>query len=136
MMSPYIFVVAVILAIIPMLILFKLSMERIKDDPEQIAKVQTHFLIGAALSEAIPIILIVYGFANLTPVNNVQELYMPGIIILLIVSASLFFIMLQRAVNIEEDVKGIINQFVIISLGITNAIPMVSIIALFLMIPN
>jgi len=134
-MNPYIFVIAVTIAILPILIIYKVTIERIKEQPKQLAKAQTQFLIGSALSEVIPIILIVYGFSNLAPVEDIQELYIPGIIIILITSISAFFILLQRTVGVEKDIQGIVNQFAILSLSITSALPIISIIALVSMIP-
>lgn len=134
-MNPYIFVIAVAIAILPILIIYKVTIERIKEQPKQLAKAQTQFLIGSALSEVIPIILIVYGFSNLAPVEDIQELYIPGIIIILITSISAFFILLQRTVGVEKDIQGIVNQFAILSLSITSALPIISIIALVSMIP-
>lgn len=134
-MSPYIFVAAVLLAIIPILVIFKISIEKIKENPEQHTKAQIHFFIGAALSEVIPIILIIYGFVNLTAVNDIQELYMPGIIIFLTIGIACFFILLQKTVDVEDHVKDIVNQFVILSIGITNAIPIIAIVSLISMIP-
>lgn len=134
-MSPYVFVAAVLLAIIPILIIFKVSVERIKEDPAQRGKAQVHFLIGAALSEVIPIILIVYGLTNIAPVETIQELYTPGIIIILTIVIAAFFIFLQRTFDVEESHKEAVNTFAMTSMAITNAVPIVAIIALVNMIP-
>src|SRR5699024_7788179 len=83
LMGPYIFVIATIVAIVPILIISKIAMGRIKENPEQREKIYSQFFIGIALSESIPLILIVYGFANLSPVASIEELYAPGLIIIL-----------------------------------------------------
>jgi F0F1-type ATP synthase membrane subunit c/vacuolar-type H+-ATPase subunit K len=134
-LGPYIFVVAAILAVTPMLIIFKITMERIKEHPKQSAKAQTHFFIGVALSELIPIILIIYGFSNLTTVENIEELYAPGLIIILFTAVAAFFIFLQRVVGVTDDMKQFVHSFAMIALAMTTAIPMISIIALITMIP-
>lgn len=134
-MGPYIFVLAAVLAIIPILIIFKITMERIKEDPTQRTKAQTHFFIGTALSETIPIILIIYGFSNITTVSNIDEVYLPGIIILLMVGFATLFIFLQRTIDVEENTKEVVNAFAMMGLGITNAIPIMAIVGLFMMIP-
>lgn len=110
-------------------------MERIKEDPAQRGKAQVHFLIGAALSEVIPIILIVYGLTNIAPVETIQELYTPGIIIILTIVIAAFFIFLQRTFDVEESHKEAVNTFAMTSMAITNAVPIVAIIALVNMIP-
>lgn len=134
-MSPYIFVIATVLAIIPILIIFKVSMERIKEDPNNRAKAQIQFFIGAALSEVVPLILFVYGFSNISPVQTVNELYLPGIIILLAMGFATFFIFLQRMIDVDEELKDVANIFAMIGLSIASAIPIVSIVALFTMMP-
>lgn len=134
-MGAYIFVVATILAITPILIIFKITMERIKENPEQRGKIQTQFFIGVALSETIPIILIVYGFSNLTTVSSIEELYAPGLIIVLFALVAAFFVFLQRTIGVPDDIKEVVNSFALIALAMTTAIPLISIVALFSMIP-
>lgn len=134
-MSPYIFVVATIVAITPILIVFKIAMERIKENSEQARKVQSQFFIGVALSETIPIILIVYGFSNLTTVADINEVFAPGLIIILFTALAAFFIFLQRAVGVPDDMKPMVNSFSLVALAMTTAIPIISIVALFSMIP-
>jgi len=134
-MGPYVFVIATILAITPILIIFKIAMERIKENPEQISKIQSRFFIGVALSEAIPLILIVYGFSNLTTVATIKDVYTPGLIIILFTALAAFFIFLQRAVGVPEDIKPVINSFSLVALAMTTAIPIIAIVALFSMIP-
>ena len=134
-MSPYVFVIATVLALIPILIIFKVSIERIKEDNKIAQKAQLHFMIGAALSEIIPIIIIIYGFNNLTAVESIDELYVPGIIILLAMGISSFFILLQRIVDVNQDIKAIVNQFTFLSLAMTASLPIISMISLVLMMP-
>lgn len=134
-MIPYIFVGATIFAIIPILIIFKILIGKVKENPNQTSMFLSHFLVGAALSETIPIILIIYGFVNLTPVDHIDDLYMPAIIILLTIGAAIFFILLQKSVDTDDRNKASVNQFIILSLALTFAIPFISIIALMLMIP-
>src|SRR5690625_3084335 len=135
LMGPYIFVIATIVAIIPILIISKIAMGRIKENPEQREKIYSQFFIGIALSETIPLILIVYGFANLSIVASIKELYVPGLIIILFTIVAAFFIFLQRAVDVTEDIKGMVTTFSFIALAMITAIPIISIVALFSMIP-
>lgn len=134
-MGPYIFVIATIIAIVPILIISKIAMDRIKESPEQREKIYSQFFIGIALSETIPIILIIYGFANLSAVANIEELYTPGLIIILFTIVAAIFIFLQRAVDVTEEIKGMVSTFSLIALAMTTAIPIISIVALFSMIP-
>lgn len=134
-MSPYIFVIATVLAIIPILIIYKVTIERIKEDPTQVGKAQIQFFILVALSEVIPLILIAFGVANLVPVTNIEELYIPAIIIFFTVGFATLFIFLQRVFDVNEEIKGTVQSFVMISLGITSTIPLASAFFLFMMMP-
>lgn len=135
-MGPYVFVIATILAITPILIIFKVMLGRLKENPEQSGKIQSQFFIGVALSETIPLILIVYGFMNLTTASSVEEIYAPGLIIILFTALAAFFIFIQRAVDVGEEIKPVVNSFALIALAMTTAIPIISIVALFSMIPS
>jgi F0F1-type ATP synthase membrane subunit c/vacuolar-type H+-ATPase subunit K len=132
---PYIFVAAAALAVIPILILFKVNVEKLKENPEVRGKVQTNFMIGVAVSEAIPIILIVFGFVNMEPVGSMEELYIPGLIIMFIMAFSVFFIFLQKNVGVDTATKAVINAFSIVSIPLSTAIPLISLIGLLLMAP-
>ncbi|HEX6593671.1 MAG TPA: hypothetical protein VF095_03670 [Bacillota bacterium] len=135
-MIPYIFVGATFLAMIPFVVLFKISVERIKENPEQYAKTILSFFIWVALIEAIPILLIVFGMMNMAPVQTVEELYTPGLLILLLTGFAIFFVFLQRTFDIPDDLKQSVHQFALIAIGLVLAIPMLSIVSLFLMIPS
>ncbi|UJL45949.1 hypothetical protein KFZ58_16510 [Virgibacillus sp. NKC19-16] len=134
-MMAYIFVAAAVLAVIPILVLFKVNMEKLKEDPGQRNKVQSHFMIGVAVSEVIPLILLVFGFMGTNQVDSMSELYIPGLIILLLMGFAAFFIFLQRKVDVNPETKDTINSFAAISAALVNAIPIVALVALFMMAP-
>src|SRR5690625_5959092 len=134
-LGPYIFVIATIVAIVPILIISKIAMGRIKENPERREKIYSQFFIGIALNESIPLILIVYGFANLSPVASIEELYAPGLIIILFTIVAAIFIFVQRAVDVTDEIKGVVATFSFIGLAMTTAILIISIVALFLMMP-
>src|SRR5690625_4657785 len=94
---PYIFVAASIISVLLVVILFKITIEKIKEDPKAAGHAQTRFFIGVAISEIIPIILIAYGMMNIEQVTDITELYVPGLIIILTVAVALFFVILQKA---------------------------------------
>lgn len=135
-MNPYIFVVATFLAVIPFVIIFKISVERMKENPEQFIKTQVYFFIWVAMIETIPIILIVFGMMNITPVQTMEELHTPGLIILLLMGFAIFFIFLQRTFDVTDDMKHSLHQFAIIAIGLVSAIPILSIVSLFMMISS
>jgi|GEM_PF-6363698 len=136
-MSPYIFVVAAALAVIPMLIIFKVTIERIKEDPSPATrkKATTQFFIGIFLSEVIPIILFIYGFANLVPADQMEDLFVPGLIILLLILISGLFVFMQRTFDVPAELKDQLNVFAVIGFAVTNTIPILTIVGLIMMIP-
>lgn len=135
MPAQYIFVAAAVLAVIPILVLFKVNMEKLKEDPKQREKIQTRFMIGVALSEAIPILLIVWGFIEVAPVSSMEELYIPGIIVIFIMVFAAFFIFLQKSVGVAPEAKQTINSFAMVSIPIAMAIPIIALVSLFTMMP-
>src|SRR5690625_5233494 len=136
-MSPYIFVVAAIIAVIPMFIIFKVTIERIKEyqSPETRKRATTLFFIGIFLSEVILIILFIYGFANLAPVDQLEDLFVLGLIILLLILISGLFVFLQRTFAVPEELKDQLNVFAVIGFAVTNTIPILTIVGLIMMIP-
>lgn len=132
-MSPYLFVVAALLAVLPILLIFKISIESIKENPNDYMKVQQRFFIWVAVAEIIPILLIIYGFSNMDTVYPIEELLLPGIIVLFTIGFASLFIFLQRIIDVNEESRGIIQQFVMLSIALVNAIPLISIVSLFLM---
>lgn len=134
-MIPYVFVAAATLAMFPILTLYKMNVEKLKQDPSQHARVQNNLMIGVALSEAIPILLIIYGYAQMESVSTVSDLYLPGIILLFLVIFAVLFIFMQAKVGVPEEAKSMITQYSIISLMLALAIPIISIVSLFMMMP-
>lgn len=132
----YIFVLAAVLAAIPILILFKVNLEKLKENPEARGKVQNNFMVGIAVSEIIPILLIIYGFVNMEQAAGMEELYIPGLIILFVMAFSIGFIFLQKNIDVVPEIKSLINSFAMVSMPLTIAVPMISFIALFLMAPQ
>src|SRR5699024_11907192 len=61
----YIFTLASIIPIIGIAILFKLTLTKLVSNTEPVPKIISRFFITVAIIEIIPIILFVYGFANL-----------------------------------------------------------------------
>ncbi|MEN2767331.1 hypothetical protein [Ornithinibacillus xuwenensis] len=134
-MNAYLFALAAVLAVIPILFLFKINIEKIKENQENIGKIQTNFFIGVAIAEAIPIILIVFGMLDLSPVSSIDELIIPGIIVIFSMLFAAFFIFLQRSVGVPEEAKQAATTFSAIGLAMANAIPIVSLVSLIMMMP-
>ncbi|WP_026909362.1 hypothetical protein [Paucisalibacillus globulus] len=135
MSSAYYFALAAILAVIPILLIFKVNIEKIKENPSDVGSAQTKFFIGVAIAEVIPIILIVLGLMDLTPASSIEELYIPGLIVILCMVFAPFFILLQRSVGVPEEAKQKVTTFSMIAWAMVNAIPFISIVGLLLILP-
>lgn len=134
-MGAYYFVIATALAVLPISFIFKITIERIKENPDVLMKAQTNFFIWVALIEVIPIILVIFGFINMTPAESINELLIPGLIIIVLMGFGALFIFLQRTIDVTEETKDIINTFSMIGLAMINAIPLISIVSLIMMMP-
>lgn len=134
-MNAYFFVLATIIAILPLLFIFKVSIERIKEQPKKFQKIFTQFILWATIFEIIPIILIIYSLANVEPVAKTSDLYMPGIIVLLTAGFVAFFVFLQMKVDIVPEAKEMIQRFCLIAFMLMVAVPMMAIVGLFTMMP-
>ncbi|MBD1221431.1 hypothetical protein [Virgibacillus halodenitrificans] len=134
-MVPYIFVAAAVLAVIPILILYKIHSSKLKEDPSLRDKVQTKFMIGIAISEAIPIILIVYGFINLEPVQTISALFIPFLIVLFLMAYAVFFILVNKRIDVTPESEETVNAFAMVSLPLSMSMPLIALVSLFLMMP-
>ena len=131
----YIFVIAAALAVFSISIIFKISMDAIKEEPEKKNQVQTKFFIWLAISEIIPIILIVFGFINLESVPTIEALYVPGLIVIVLVGFAALFITLQRIVGVPSELKPFVKSFASTALATTISIPIIAIVAMMTMMP-
>lgn len=132
-MNVYIFVVAALLSVIPVVVVFKNCVNRLKEDPQTMKKVQKQFFIGAALSKIVPAILLMYGIIKMTPVDSISKLFIPWAIILATVIGSLVFIGSQKDPEGNEDVKYNVNTLVTITRPHLFTIPLMAAVFMFLM---
>lgn len=134
-MGIYLFVVAAILAAVSISVLFKINIGKIKEQPELANKVQTNFFIGVAISEAIPLILLIFGIINTETVSSIEQLFIPAIIIILTIVCASFFLFLQSKVDVIEENKASVTTFTAIGIAMVNAIPLISLVFLFTLTP-
>ena len=130
-MGVYIFVIAAAVAVFGILMMYKKNVERLKENPSQVAEVHKNFFIGTAVIEALPIVLLILGFVNVEPVP-MEQIYLPAIIVIMLIAFSVFFIFLQRAVGTDEDSKQVVTSFSMIAVMMSNAIPIIALVFLFL----
>ncbi|WP_010099224.1 hypothetical protein [Ornithinibacillus scapharcae] len=133
--NAYYFAFAAILAVISILLVFKKNVDKLKENPEEYGNIQTKFFIGVAIAETIPLILIVFGLMNASPASSMEDLYIPGAIVIFSMIFAAFFIFLQRSVGVPEESKQKVTHFSMLVLMLINAIPIVSLVGLFMMMP-
>lgn len=134
-MGLYIFVLAAALAVFGILIMYKKNVERLKEDPSQVGEVHKSFFMSTAVIEALPIVLLILGIVNVEPVP-MEDIYLPAIIIVMLAAFSIFFIFLQRAVGTDEDSKPVVNNFSMIAIMMSNAIPIIALVFLFMSVQS
>ena len=132
-MNAYIFVAAAVFAVIPLLVILKVNINKLINDPEQIVKIQQHFFIGVALSKIVPVILLIFGIIKLTNGVDIRELYIPWLIILIVLGYALFFITSQKKLDVEDKTKIAINTLVTIARPLIFSIPLMAAFFLFMM---
>lgn len=131
-MNVYIFVAAAVFSVIPLLVIFKVNINKLIEDPSQMPKVQGQFLIGVALSKIVPVILLIFGIIKMTTIN-MDSLYVPIAIIIIVVAYGLYFISSQKNIDEDKDVKLAVNTLTTIARPLIFSIPLMAIVFLFMM---
>lgn len=132
-MNVYIFVTAAVLAVLPIVVIFKKGVDQLKEDPTTMKKVQRQFFIGALLSKIVPAILLMYGIIKMTPVDAISKLFIPWGIIGAVVIGSLAFIGSKKDPEGNEQVKETVNMLVTITRPHVFTVPLMAAVFMFLM---
>src|SRR5699024_2608142 len=124
----YIFTLASIIPIIGIAILFKLTLTKLVSNTETVPNIISRFFITVAIIEIIPIILIVYGFANLETAASIEEVLVTAIILILVLVAGYLFVFLQKkftieSTNEESESASQIQVLPLIVIGLMSALP-------------
>jgi F0F1-type ATP synthase membrane subunit c/vacuolar-type H+-ATPase subunit K len=148
-MNPaWLFVIAAIIADVGILYSFRKLISPIQANIEEgkeinmetFQKEQTRFFIRVAVVEAIPILLIVFGFAQIEQyVGTINVLFPLAIIIAVFLFAVIRVFTIRRdSVGFKneapESTKNLVNTYVFIGIALLSAIPLVSVVAISLMI--
>lgn len=136
MSAVYLFMFASILAVISILTVFKMFIDKVKQTPEDRTALQTKFFIGVAVAEVIPIILVIFGFSSIQPVASMSELLLPAIIVIITLAFAPFFIFLQTKVDITEKNRSIVTISAFIGVAVSTSIPIISLVGLLLLLPR
>lgn len=132
-MNAYIFVAAAIFAVIPFSIIFKINVNKLIENPEQINTIFKHFFIGVALTKIIPVILLIFGIIKLTDGVEISTLYIPWLIIIIVSVAGYSIVSAQKNLNLDERTQIAVNTLTTIARPLLFSIPIMSAIFIFLM---
>lgn len=132
-MNAYIFVLAAVLAVAPVLVIFKIHIDKAIEDPHDIAAIQKNFFIGVALSKIIPVILLIYGIIKMTSNVDISKLYLPLLINFVLVIYAFVFISSKNKLDVNSDTKFAIHLLVTIARPLVVSIPLMASVFLFMM---
>jgi F0F1-type ATP synthase membrane subunit c/vacuolar-type H+-ATPase subunit K len=146
MINPaWLFVLATIIAVLGILAAFKNLMAYVQQKIEakeevnmlSLQKKQGQFFIKVALSESIPLILIVFGFMLMDSLEN-HNPFIPLVIIMAVLIFALFQVLTIRrnTLGYEEastEIKTNVNTLCFLGGALISAIPIISIVAVLVM---
>lgn len=139
------FTLAAVIAAVGILVSFKKLMANIqtmveeqKLNQELLQKEQTRYFIRTALIEAIPIVLIIFGFMQIenthleTTSRIAPVLIIGGVVIYAVTNILLIRNDLLATTDHSKEIKGYLNSLIFIGIATISAIPIISLIGLFL----
>ena len=132
-MSAYIFVIASILSVVPVILILKMTVKQLIENPDDINQIFKRFYTYIALSKIAPVVLLIIGMVNIEKGVEISSLYVPLAIILLVVTYALSFISSQKSLNIEENTQDKITLLATTSRPLILSIPVMSVIFIFMM---
>ncbi|MBB6452055.1 putative membrane protein YecN with MAPEG domain [Salirhabdus euzebyi] len=149
-MNPgWLFVLASLIAVVGITISFRQLITRLEDklrDSEEVnqktfQKDLSRLFIKIMIIESIPIILIFLGFIemNYFELTNLFQVYIPLILVLGILVFGLISIFSTRGAviamhEIPKDTRGFIYTLLFIGMALVSAIPIISIISIFMIL--
>lgn len=132
-MNAYIFVAAAVLSVISLLVIFKVNINKLIEDPSQLPKVQRDFLISVGLSKIVPVILLIFGIIKMTTIE-INNLLIPlAIIIVVVIYGFIYISSAKKTINKKEDVIFAVNTLVTIARPLTFSIPLMAVVFLLMM---
>lgn len=134
-LSPFMYVIISAIAVFPVAIAFKVIIEKVKSNQMVYERAVTVFFLTVAIIEIIPILLVVYSFSQHATVAGMDELIVPGLLVLVFMAVGAFFIFLQGKVGVPEEERQQLTIFSLIAISLSNAIPIISIVGLLMMLP-
>jgi len=145
MVNPaWLFVLAAIIAVLGILAAFKNLMSYVQQKIEEneeismqsLQKKQGQFFVKVALSESIPLLLIVFGFILMDSSKD-QNIFIPLLLVLAVLIFAIFQVVHIRrnALGYGEtttELKNIVNTLCFLGGALISAIPIISIVGLMM----
>jgi len=127
----YLFVIAAVIASFGISIVLRSSMEKLILEPQTFAQIQSRFFIYVAVIEALPLVLIVFGFMTL--MDSTVNLFIPIAIVAVSVLVNFILNIMKKneLVSSAPDLKEKLMTFFLIGNVLMAAIPIVAIVATF-----
>ncbi|HLS20030.1 MAG TPA: hypothetical protein VK056_00010 [Bacillota bacterium] len=129
----YLFVSAALLAVISVVVIFKVLSNRLKDNPETYNQVQKNLFIGVAMSKIVPVIILIFAILRMPSGVAIDRLLIPWALIILVVVVSFIYISGQKKLNLNPHAQRAVNTLVTITRPHLFSIPVMAIVFLFLM---
>lgn len=140
------FVIASIIAVIGIVVAFKQFAAKLEErlnskdsfPQQEIQRDLTQFFLKVAGIETIPVILIVLGFMGVKTWNGeTTDLLLPFVMVIGTFLLGIIQILLTRgtlhSLNVSAEVKSFFNTYVFIGLSLISAFPIISVVALLIM---
>ncbi|NLP50190.1 F0F1 ATP synthase subunit C [Bacillus sp. RO1] len=127
----YLFVIAAVIASFGISMVLRFNMEKLVLEPENFAQIQTRFFIYVAVIEALPIILIVFGFMSL--MESTVNVFIPITIVAVSVLVNFILNIIKKnaLVSGAPELQEKLMTFFLIGNVLMTAIPLVAIVATF-----
>lgn len=129
-MVAYYFVAATLIAVIPILVVFKITIERIRQNPDELKQLFQKFILSIAVIDMLPILFTILGFVHLEPGYDIADVVTPTLIVMVTYIVAVVFIFIQRINDIEIDTSA----FRRMSLSFITPFPLIALIGFWMMI--
>ena len=132
----YLFALATVIATTGMGIVIRNTLQKVSQQPKEKATFATKMFLGVALIEVVPIICLILGFINLEKTSGSHDIPLLVTVLFTIGNAG-WCIAKKHSLTIhakEKETKDGIKEVTLLGLGLILAIPIISIVAMFL--PN
>lgn len=142
-MAPYLVAAAAAIAVFGIIIAYRKSHQAILEGQSNYTKIQNKFFMNVAIIEALPIILIIFGFMMADGQTfSMAEIYIPLAIVIALIIFSVFIVFsqisqathLQRSNQIDTKTLNIARSMSIMALALANAIPIVSLVFMLMFV--